>query len=216
MKVLLLNYYNEKFKPLYDVSKSGFTELCKNKNYTHNEVYLQEEDYKKIMMSKLSVIYNTLITTNADYIIYSDIDVKIIDPHFDIFEKYNFNKDITFSRDCYGLCAGFMVIKVSDFSKQFFSTCMYLGCHSQKECEFVNQLLNWDGKYDTSDDTDQELIKSLYYSYPNIRDNVDVELPEWIISNPMSTEPGIFAHHYWTRTFGIDQTIELLNNNNIW
>lgn len=47
MKVLLLNYYNEKFKPLYDVSKSGFTELCKNNNYTHNEVYLQEEDYKK-------------------------------------------------------------------------------------------------------------------------------------------------------------------------
>lgn len=216
MNVELVNFYNEKFKVLYDTVKESFVEFCENNNYTYNSIYLQENDPRITRLNKFSIISNTLETTKADYVIYSDLDILIKDTTFNIFENYNFNKDITFSKDKQGLCSGFIIIKVTDFSKQFFKTCMYLGSHTQKECDVTNQLQNWNGKYDASDDSDQELIKSLYYSYTNIRDNVDVDFPEWIVSNPLSTDAGSFAHHYWSRCFGLDQTIDLISNNITW
>ena len=39
---------------------------------------------------------------------------------------HSLHKDITISKDFNGLCAGFMIVKNTKFSKQFFNTCEFL------------------------------------------------------------------------------------------
>jgi hypothetical protein len=214
MKTLLLNYTNSKYKKISDLSKPNFIEFCSNNNFQYHLELLTSENPNECRLKKCELISNFLKNENFEYLIYSDVDILITNSKFDFWKSYEFSKDITFCKDELGLCSGFIVIKNTEFSKLFFETCVFLKSHREQNCETTESLKFWNGRYDKSSEADQELIKSLYYSYPHIRKNIDVNLPESIISNPESSMEDVknsFAYHYWSRDIGIDYTVETMN-----
>ena len=82
-----------------------------------------------------------------------------------------------------------MIIKNTIFSRGFFNTCTLL--KPTTISEFPRSQKSAD---------DQEMIKHLYFEYPNIRQNIDGKLSEGVVSNVQSSESNIrdsFAHHHW-------------------
>ena len=210
MKIDLVHHYNENYQEMYDLVAPRFIEFCSLNQYDYNCVKAEGLTKDQSLNLKLNVLQDALNKTKADYIIYLDIDILIKDTGYNIFEGYNFTKDITFSKDQYGFCCGAMIMKVSKFTKKFFDTCLFVGEHLEKNCPISKSLHEWNGQYDQGAGHDQELMKSLYFSYPNIRNNIDPDLPEGIISNPFSTQNEkyeSFAHHYWSRSSGLKNTI---------
>ena len=215
MKTLLLNYCNESYKKISDLSKPKFLEFCKNNSFKYHLEIVSSKDPNECRLKKCELISDFLETKSVEYLIYSDVDILIKNSKFDFWKSYVFNKDITFSKDELGFCSGFIVVKNTEFSKLFFKICAFLKTHKEENCETTQSLKSWSGKYDKTCEADQELIKSLYYSYPYIRENIDVNLPERIVSNAESTIDDIensFAYHYWSRDISIHDTVEQMNH----
>ena len=210
MKIDLVHYYNDNYQEMYNLVAPSFIEFCHRNQYEYSCVRTSGLTKDQSLNLKLNVLQDALNKTKADYIIYLDIDILIKDTGYNIFEGYNFTRDITFAKDQYGFCCGAMIMKVTTFTKKFFDTCLFVGEHLEKHCPISNSLQEWNGVYDQGAGHDQELMKSLYFSYPNIRNNIDPDLPEGIISNPFSTQNEkyeSFAHHYWSRNSGLKNTI---------
>ena len=200
--ILLLTYHNSPaesiYHDLYKHTEPYFKKYAIANNYEYKHILIDDIDPGICRLQKLSLITNQLQYNHGqklgplyDYIIYSDIDVVIKDPTYNIFDesKNLIHKDITISSDDHGLCAGFMIIKNTIFSKAFFNTCIFLKPTTISELP----------KSQTSPG-DQELIKHLYVEYPHITQNIDINLSEGVVSNERSSESDIqnsFAHHYW-------------------
>ena len=193
--ILLLTYHNSPsesiYHELYECTAPFFKKYADANNYDYKHILIDDIDPGLCRRRKLSIITNHLIQYNYKYIIYSDIDVVIKDPTYNIFDesKNLIHKDITISSDDNGLCAGFMIIKNTKFSRTFFNTCCFLKPTTISELP----------KSQTSPG-DQELIKHLYFEYPHITQHVDPTLSEGVVSNKRSSESDIqnsFAHHYW-------------------
>jgi hypothetical protein len=192
--ILLLTYHNSPaesiYHDLYEHTAPFFKKYAIANNYEHKHILIDDIDPGICRLRKLSLITEQL-QSNYEYIIYSDIDVVIKDPTYNIFDKSKnlIHKDITISSDDHGLCAGFMIIKNTIFSRAFFNTCTFLKPTTISELP----------KSQTSPG-DQELIKHLYVEYPHVTQNIDINLSEEVVSNERSSELDIqnsFAHHYW-------------------
>jgi hypothetical protein len=192
--ILLLTYHNSPaesiYHDLYEHTAPFFKKYAIANNYEHKHILIDDIDPGICRLRKLSLITEQL-QSNYEYIIYSDIDVVIKDPTYNIFDesKNLIHKDITISSDDHGLCAGFMIIKNTIFSRVFFNTCTFLKPTTISELP----------KSQTSPG-DQELIKHLYVEYPHVTQNIDINLSEEVVSNERSSELDIqnsFAHHYW-------------------
>jgi len=192
--ILLLTYHNSPaesiYHDLYEHTAPFFKKYAIANNYEHKHILIDDIDPGICRLRKLSLITEQL-QSNYEYIIYSDIDVVIKDPTYNIFDKSKnlIHKDITISSDDHVLCAGFMIIKNTIFSRAFFNTCTFLKPTTISELP----------KSQTSPG-DQELIKHLYVEYPHVTQNIDINLSEEVVSNERSSELDIqnsFAHHYW-------------------
>jgi len=192
--ILLLTYHNSPaesiYHELYEHTAPFFKKYTIANNYEHKHILIDDIDPGICRLQKLNLIAKQL-QSNYKYIIYSDIDVVIKDPTYNIFDesKNLIHKDITISSDDHGLCAGFMIIKNTIFSKAFFNTCIFLKPTTISE---LPQSQTSPG--------DQELIKHLYFEYPHITQNIDGNLNQGVVSNERSSESDIqnsFAHHYW-------------------
>jgi hypothetical protein len=192
--ILLLTYHNSPaesiYHELYEHTAPFFKKYTIANNYEHKHILIDDIDPGICRLRKLNLIAKQL-QSNYKYIIYSDIDVVIKDPTYNIFDesKNLIHKDITISSDDHGLCAGFMIIKNTIFSKAFFNTCIFLKPTTISE---LPQSQTSPG--------DQELIKHLYFEYPHITQNIDGNLNQGVVSNERSSESDIqnsFAHHYW-------------------
>jgi len=200
--ILLLTYHNSPkesiYNDLYECTEPYFKKYAIANNYEYKHILIDDIDKSICRLRKLSLITNQLqydhgqkLGPQYDYIIYSDIDILIKDPTYNIFDesKNLIHKDITISSDTHGLCTGFMIIKNTIFSRVFFNTCTFL--KPTTISELPRSQTNAD---------DQEMIKHLYFEYPHIRQNIDGELNEGVVSNVHSSESNIrdsFAHHYW-------------------
>lgn len=204
MKVKLITFHNKRYKYISSLCDVRFSSFCLKNDYDYENKFIVEDNPLFARLYKCKMILSVLSESKFDYVIYSDIDVAIKNCDYDIFKNYSFYKDITFSKDCHGLCSGFIVIKNTDFSKKFFETCLFLKSHEEENCKQTRSLFSWNGKYDLASIADQELIKSLYYGYKYIRNNLDIDLREDIVSNQNSNKDCIlksFAHHYWASGF---------------
>ena len=190
--ILLLTYRNSEsiYRDLYECTEPFFKEYATANNYEYKHILIDDIDPGICRLRKLNLIAEQL-QSNYKYIIYSDIDIVIKDPTYNIFDesKNLIHKDITISSDDHGLCAGFMIIKNTIFSKSFFNTCAFLKPTTISELP----------RSQTSPG-DQELIKHLYFEYPHITQNINGNLSQRVVSNQRSSESDIhnsFAHHYW-------------------
>jgi len=186
------------YHDLYKHTEPYFKKYAIANNYEYKHILIDDIDPGIRRLQKVNLIVNQLQYNHDqklgplyEYIIYSDIDVVIKDPTYNIFDesKNLIHKDITTSSDDYGLCAGFMIIKNTIFSKTFFNTCAFL------KPTTISKL----PRSQTSPG-DQELIKHLYFEYPHITQNIDGNLSQGVVSNQQSSESDInnsFAHHYW-------------------
>lgn len=210
MRVKFLSFYNEEYEDIYKLTSPRMIEFCNLNKYSHTIQFIKNLNKNEVRVFKSKLILDNFDFDKFDYIIYSDIDILIKKINCNIFKDYDFKKDITFSSDEDGLCSGFIVIKLTEFSKKFFDTCLFLKYHNEINCNLSGSLQHWNGRYDRTSEADQELIKSLYYGYEKIRDNIDTSLPEEIVSNQQSSLEQIkksFAYHYWSRCLGVNETI---------
>tara|TARA_R110002051_G_scaffold305708_1_gene375847 strand:- start:1770 stop:2414 length:645 start_codon:yes stop_codon:yes gene_type:complete len=191
--ILLFTYHNSPpesiYHDLYERTAPLFKEYAIANNYEYKHTLIDDVDKRTCILRKPSLITKQL-QSNYEYIIYSDIDIVIKDPTYNIFDesKNLIHKDITISSDAYGLCAGFMIIKNTKFSRVFFNTCTFLKPTTKAE------------QPDEAGAEDQGMIKYLYSEYPHIRQNINGKLSEGVVSNAHSSESNIrdsFAHHYW-------------------
>ena len=125
--ILLLTYHSKSSSPDYldllTYTRPHFEKYAQlnNYDYKHDIVITpspgidRESVVQKICLQKLDVI-NQHLQSDYEYIIYSDIDIFIRDTTYNIFENYSLHKDITFSKDHNGLCAGFMIVKNTKFN----------------------------------------------------------------------------------------------------
>jgi len=201
--ILLLTYHSTSagsdYHELMIHTGPRFTKYAHFNNYDYKHDVIDTSDPGICRLQKLNVI-NQQLQYDYQYIIYSDIDIFIKDTTYDIFNEsqntpgrryHSLYKDITISKDFNGLCAGFMIVKNTKFSKQFFNTCEFLKPTTISELPKSQQSPG-----------DQELIKHLYCEYPNVRKNIDPDLSEKIVSNNRSSEltkKKSFAHHFWWR-----------------
>ena len=124
--ILLLTYHNSPaesiYHELYESTAPFFKEYAAANNYEYKHILIDDIDPGICRRRKLSLITKQL-QLDYKYIIYSDIDVAIKDPTYNIFDesKNLIHKDITISSDDHGLCTGFMIIKNTRFSKIFFN-----------------------------------------------------------------------------------------------
>jgi len=199
--ILLMTYRDSAaesiYHDLYKHTEPYFKRYAIANNYDYKHILINDTEPNICRLRKLSLITNQLqyyVSENMsmyDYIIYSDIDIVIKDPTYNIFDesKSLIHKDITISSDSYGLCTGFMVIKNTTFSKRFFKTCTFLKPTTISEYPRSQKSAD-----------DQEMIKHLYFEYPHIRQNINGKLSEGVVSNVKSSESNTrdsFAHHHW-------------------
>jgi hypothetical protein len=200
--ILLMTYRDSAaesiYHDLYKHTEPYFKKYAIANNYEYKHILIDDIEPNICRLRKLSLITNQLQYDHGqklgplyDYIIYSDIDIVIKDPTYNIFDesKKLIHKDITISSDSHGLCTGFMIIKNTIFSRLFFNTCTFL--KPPTISEFPRSQKSAD---------DQEMIKHLDFEYPHIRQNIDGKLSEGVVSNVQSSESNIrdsFAHHHW-------------------
>jgi len=192
--ILLMTYRDSAaesiYHDLYKHTEPYFERYAIANNYEYKHILVDDIEPNICRLRKLSLITRQL-QHSYKYVIYSDIDIVIKDPSYNIFDesKSLIHKDITISSDSYGLCTGFMIIKNTIFSRVFFNTCTFLKPTTISEYPRSQKSAD-----------DQEMIKHLYFEYPHIRQNINPKLSEGVVSNVKSSESNIgdsFAHHHW-------------------
>ena len=112
------------YHDLYKHTEPYFERYAIANNYEYKHILVDDIEPNICRLRKLSLITRQL-QHSYKYVIYSDIDIVIKDPSYNIFDesKSLIHKDITISSDSYGLCTGFMIIKNTIFSRLFFNRC---------------------------------------------------------------------------------------------
>lgn len=189
MKVL--SYYTDFYSDLGIVNSQRWKSYCDKHGFEFKCPVL--EDQKHPYWKKMELWIDELNTTTHDYIIWTDIDVAVLNMNTSIYSIIESNlltqnSPILISSDDQGLCCGFIIIKNCEWSKEFFKTCNFLRdvvYDKEKIYSPVRKL------------EDQSCIKYLYDGFENVQQNI-VLLDQQIISHPrIGSSSATFAHHFW-------------------
>ena len=119
----ILSYYTDSYSDLGEINAVRWRKYCEDNNFEFNCNVLDEQKYP--YWKKMELWIDELENTSHDYIVWTDIDVVLINKSISI---YSIIKDapITISADNQGLCCGFIIIKNCEWSKEFFRSCNFL------------------------------------------------------------------------------------------
>lgn len=202
MKVRMLSYCDENYKPIGDITIPILREYCEAHAIEfelHNEI---KDNSTDVVWYKISLVTNAL--REVDYVIWSDVDVLICDINFDINNYFSCIKktDLILSSDYNGLCLGFFIVKRSSWSIKLFETLSFLGNIKDSKT----------GLFGSINRKEQDALKLLSNYFENVSSNIS-NIPETIITNPKSAQfkqiP--FAFHLWANG-GIQKTLALINS----
>lgn len=123
---------------------------------------------------------------DADWVLWLDVDALIVNQAVKVeqlIEMYAGNKEIIFSEDEGGLCAGIFLVKNSAWSSQLLQTLLYLG--NAKDEDHMNE---------------QGAMVRLLRNFNSVAERTGL-IPEEIIANPHTPfSPNVFIMHYWSNT----------------
>jgi hypothetical protein len=147
---------------------------------------------------KTTYIYDKLQKTDSEYLVWIDMDCYIVDleyPLEKIINRYP-NNDLLYSKDSNGLCAGFCIIKKTDFTVKLFEILNFLyECDGKTDLiskSDIGGFLNENGNH-----YDQNVVKVLANYFPKVTREICM-IDESIISNKTSNITNMpFIYHFW-------------------
>lgn len=190
----LFTYYDFNYTTVASVVLPHFNDYCSRWNY---ELVAPVSPVGSPYWDKIKILSELLPTT--DYLIYSDIDIKIMDFNFDFVSPLS-DCDAYVASDNYGICCCFMAFKNTEWSRQFLTS-----------LHFLNQIES-DVKFTEADNyqediSDQHTLKAFYRLFPSVRNKLKV-MGDDFLTNKWLKRPGIVYHlvaHEFTQNSLIQQ-----------
>lgn len=175
----------EKYKITTRWSRQNKIEYCKKHDYDFIEDESIHDESKTIPWSKIPLILKYI--NNFDYIVWVDADMLIMNPNITIesfIDKYP-DHDIICGNDWKMINTGFMIIKNSDFSKQFY------------QAVFDNIYNPEDDKQGRYNNHEQGSFINLHdRNHMNCNDHIKVTSPRDMNSYWFNFHPGDFILHF--------------------
>lgn len=191
-------YYDINYTKLASVVLPHFKTFCQKWQY---ELVAPVSPVGNPYWSKITILSDLLPTT--DYLIYSDIDVKILDFAFDFLSPLQ-NCDAYVASDNYGICCCFMAFRNTAWSRSFLAAVAGLG-RLESDISFT------EAKNHEEDISDQHTIKALYRLFPSVREKLLV-MDDSFLTNKWLNRKGKIYHfvaHEFTQDDLIKQVKDL-------
>ena len=174
---------------LYDDGRKGYGDLTGGVAETycakHGYTYVR---YRELLDNSLIPTWNKLLAVikelpDFDLVLWLDADALIVNPEQrieDIIAPYPAERDMLFSSDDMGLCAGVFFARNTPWTIEFLRSVLMLG--ELPDCGHLHE---------------QKTIRSLYEQYPKVRERISL-IPDSVIHYPYSEfNPQAFIMHYW-------------------
>ncbi len=188
--------YDEGRREYGDFTSTLAREYCAKFGYTLFR-------HRELLDKSLAPSWNKLLAVQQhindfDWVLWLDADAMILQQDTtleSIIAEHSNAKDIIFSVDGSGLCAGIFLIKNTPWAKDFLKTILFLG--EEPDCSFLYE---------------QKTIHSLYNLYPSIKERVGI-IPEALIQNHKSVfSPTAFIMHFWGYHFPFNVVDKIILN----
>ena len=127
MKIKLVTLYDEKFRPIGELSSRVMAEYCAKRGYEFLCYKHLPDKSRGPVWNKIRVIQQEL--PSCDWLLWMDADSMPVVHEFSLerlIEKAP-DKDLIFFGDFGGLCAGILMVKNCAWSVQFFQTVWFCG-----------------------------------------------------------------------------------------
>ncbi len=181
MKVIVLSCYDDRRKEIGELAKENVREWCGFHDYAF--LVQHEKEFKQPYFAKLSLILSEL-NRWRDIVVWLDSDCFIFDKTKTVADL-NLgaigSKPVSVSTDSSGVCAGMMVFKPCDFTRDLVRTWLFLG----NDYKSITQGYP----------TDQDTLKDLLH-YPVVNDGI-ARISQDVVSNQEHIPAKPFIHHYW-------------------
>lgn len=196
MKISVVTLYDEGRKGYGDFTSAIAKQYCHSMGYTFIR-------HTALLNKNLHPSWNKLIAIQqhlkeCDWLFWVDADALIVNQKIkleEILASCDTSKDILFSSDLNGLCAGVFFIKNTPWSHEFIQRVLFLGEMS-----------------DASHLYEQKTIRALYDRYPDVQKHIGL-IDETLIQNPRSPfSPSAFMMHFWGNQSSYEVVETTLNN----
>lgn len=174
---------------LYDDGRKGYGDLTGEvaETYcaTHGYTYIR---YRELIDPTLIPTWNKLVAVlkelpRFDLVLWLDADALIVNPDHrieDVLAAHTGDKDMFFSSDDQGLCAGVFFARNTPWVIDFLRGVLAIG--ELLDCGHLHE---------------QKTIRTLFEQYPKVRDKIAL-IPDSVIHYPYSEfNPTAFIMHYW-------------------
>jgi hypothetical protein len=184
----LVTFYTQDYEELATITVPRFKLFCKNNNIEFKLYKLPQNGTRVDFCWKKIEICKKELSCDTDGIIWSDVDVLILNTNYNMVELFNFkSKPMLISSDDNGICMGFFVLKNCEWGKKYLDTMLFCG----------NINLELEKKLITVNAGDQSCAKYLL-GFNNIYENIYILPNDGLISNPIvGIKSTTFAVHYW-------------------
>lgn len=181
MKIGIIQLYDDGRKGYGDLTGEVASRYCERHGYTYVR-------YRELIDPQRIATWNKLIAVQRelpqfDWVLWLDADALIVNPKQSIEEllvSQPHNKEMLFSSDNQGLCAGVFFAKNTGWVHEFLSAVLLLG--ELPDCGHLYE---------------QKTISSLYRLFPSVEEKLAL-IPDSIIHYPYSEfNPNAFIMHYW-------------------
>ena len=181
MKIAIIQLYDDGRKGYGDLTGDAASRYCDRHGYT----YIR---YREMIDPTLIPTWNKLLAVRKelpkfDWVLWLDADALIVNPGQrieDIIAPYESGKDMLFSTDDQGLCAGVFFAKNTAWTSNFITAVLLLG--ELPDCGHLYE---------------QKTIRTLFEQYPTVKEKIGL-IPDSVIHYPYSQfNPHAFIMHYW-------------------
>jgi len=181
MKIAIIQLYDDGRKGYGDLTGDVASQYCDRHGYT----YIR---YRELIDPNLIPTWNKLIAVRNElqkfnWVLWLDADALIVNPTHrieDVIGSVEDGKEMLFSSDDQGLCAGVFFAKNTPWVTDFLNAVLLLG--EIPDCGHLHE---------------QKTIKTLFEQYPNVQRKIGL-VPDSCIHYPYSQfNPQAFIMHYW-------------------
>lgn len=181
MKIAIIQLYDDGRKGYGDLTSDVASRYCE----THGYTYIC---HRELIEPSLIPTWNKLLAVKKhladfDWVLWLDADALIVNPKHsieDVIKPHAGDRDMLFSSDDQGLCAGVFFAKNTPWTFSFLDTVLLLG--ELPDCGHLYE---------------QKTIRSLYEQYPKVQERIGL-IPDSTIHYPYSKfNPEAFIMHYW-------------------
>lgn len=180
----IISYYTDTYSKIGELNKKRWQQYCDIHGYEFSCPKLPEQSTP--YWKKMELWLNELETSTHDYIVWTDIDVLVLNMEKKI-SDFIIDCPISISSDDCGLCCGFIIIKRCDWSINFFKSAYF----------FKDVIEEKERLHSTRKLEDQSCIRYLWDGFYSVKNNIQL-LDQTIISHPrIGIQENSFAHHFW-------------------